>query len=103
MTGPELGPAKPVAGTGGGPGTPQPRRWTVPDLPPPRDETYRATLPARTPDGEQATLIVTRHGLGHAARTWLTFDGGWRSTAVLTDGQSARLVGMLDEAEGRGE
>ncbi len=46
-----------------------------------RDETYRGTLRVKNPDGEPATLIVTRQGLGSTTRTWLTFDGGWTSTA----------------------
>lgn len=40
-----------------------------------RDETFRATMPARTPEGEPTTLIITRQGLGDAGRSWLTFDG----------------------------
>lgn len=31
---------------------------------PPFDETFRATLQGHTPDGEPATIIVTRQGLG---------------------------------------
>ena len=67
-------------------------------MPPPREETYRATVRVRTPDGQFATLIVTRQGAGGRARTWLTFDGGWKSTAVMDDTESARLAGMLGEA-----
>lgn len=62
------------------------------------DESYRATLRVRTPNGEFATVIVTRQGLGHDARTWLTFDGGWRSTAVLPDEHADQLARMLNEA-----
>lgn len=71
-----------------------------PDRRPPGDETYRATLRARTPDGELTTLIVTRQGLGHDARTWLTFDGGWKSTAVMDDAQAAELASQLGAASG---
>lgn len=70
------------------------------DMPPPRDEPFRATLRARTPDGEFTTLIVTRQGSGRDGLTWLTFDGGWTSTAVLTDPQAAELVAHLDQASG---
>lgn len=62
---------------------------------PERDETFRATLPARTPGGELHTLIVTRQGLGPAGRTWLTLDGAIRTTAVLADELVEQLVAML--------
>ncbi|HEY2764285.1 MAG TPA: hypothetical protein VGJ13_09780 [Pseudonocardiaceae bacterium] len=55
------------------------------------DETYRATMQVRTPEHEKATLIITRQGLGRAARTWLTLDGSIRTTAVLDDQQVNEL------------
>jgi len=64
------------------------------------NERFRATLRVRTPDGECATLIVTRQGWGSEGRTWLTFDGGWKATAVMTDQQTGELRGKLDEASG---
>ncbi|MGH4023632.1 MAG: hypothetical protein ACRDRV_03510 [Pseudonocardiaceae bacterium] len=64
----------------------------------PRRETFRATLRIRTPDGEWATLIVTRQGLGTAGRTWLTFHGAIKTTAVLTSEEAGQLAGQLDEA-----
>ena len=68
----------------------------------PRDETFRATLRARTLDGEWATLIVTQQGLGSAARTWLTFHGAIKTTAVLTREDVGQLAGQLGEASGGG-
>lgn len=65
-----------------------------------REETFRATLRARTPDREFTTLIVLRRGLGHAARVWLTFDGAVKTTVVLTDAETRQLVGLLDDAQG---
>lgn len=62
------------------------------------DETFRATLRARTPEGDLTTLIVLRRGLGRAGRVWLTFDGAIRTTAVLTDEEAARLAGLVREA-----
>lgn len=63
-----------------------------------RDETFRATLVGRTPQGEPSTLIVTRQGLGHAGRTWLTFDGAIKTTVVLTDQETGQLAGLLGDA-----
>ena len=64
------------------------------------EETFRATLRARTPEGDATTLIVLRRGLGHGARVWLTFDGAVRTTAVLTSPEVAQLVGLLGDAQG---
>ena len=65
-----------------------------------QDETFRATLRARTPEGDVTTLIVLRRGLGHAARVWLTFDGAIKTTAALTDPETVRLVGLPGDAQG---
>ncbi len=63
------------------------------------EETYRGTLTARVPDGdEQATVILTRQGLGHSARTWLTLAGSIRATAVLTSDQVDELQLLLSAA-----
>jgi len=59
------------------------------------DETYRATIQVRTPENEKVTLIVTRQGLGRAARMWLTLDGSIRTTAVLDDQQVNDLIRRL--------
>ena len=65
-----------------------------------QEETFRATLEARTPERDATTLIVLRRGLGHAARVWLTFDGAIKTTVVLTDPETVRLVGLLGDAQG---
>ena len=66
-----------------------------------RDETFRAVLPVRTPDGERATVIVTRQGLGSSGRIWITFSGGWVTTAVMSDEEAERFVGLLVRREER--
>ncbi|MGH3813318.1 MAG: hypothetical protein ACRDUV_12815 [Pseudonocardiaceae bacterium] len=66
----------------------------------PRRETYRATLRTRTPDGEWATLIVTRQGSGTTGRAWLTFHGAIKTTAVLTREEARQVAGQLGEASG---
>jgi hypothetical protein len=55
-------------------------------------ETFRATLPTSTPDGERATVIITRQGQGVDARVWVTFSGAWATTAVMTDADAERSV-----------
>lgn len=62
------------------------------------DELYRATLPTLTPDGEPATLIVTRQGRGSAGRVWITFSGAWVTTAVMTDQEAEQLERLFREA-----
>lgn len=63
------------------------------------DETFRATLLARTPDGALSTLIITRRGLGHHGRVWLTFDGAIKTTVVMTGPETEELVGLLSDAQ----
>jgi biotin-(acetyl-CoA carboxylase) ligase len=62
------------------------------------EEMFRKTMRGRTPEGEPTTLIVTRQGMGRAGRTWLTFDGGIKTTVVLTDQEAAELGGLLGDA-----
>ncbi|MGH3799101.1 MAG: hypothetical protein ACRDTD_03030 [Pseudonocardiaceae bacterium] len=62
------------------------------------DETFRATMQGRTPDGESTTVIVTRQGLGRAGRAWLTFNGAIKTTVVLTDQEAGQLAGLLEDA-----
>ncbi len=62
------------------------------------DETFRAAMRGRTPDGELTTVIVTRQGLGHAGRAWLTFNGAIKTTVVLTDQEAGQLAGLLGDA-----
>jgi hypothetical protein len=61
-------------------------------------ETFRAALPISTPDGEQATVIVTRQGQGSDGRVWITISGAWVTTAVVTDEDAERLIGLLGDA-----
>lgn len=62
------------------------------------DELYRATLPTLTPDGEPATLIVTRQGRGSQGRVWITFSGAWVTTAVMTDQEAEQFIELVNEA-----
>lgn len=72
----------------------------MPDVAPPSDETYRGTLKGRTPEGERATVIVTRQGLGRAGRVWLTFLGALKTTMSMSDDEAGRLVELLRAARG---
>lgn len=62
------------------------------------DETYRGTMQGRTPDGQPATVIVTRQGLGRDGRVWLTFNGAIKTTVVMTNGETGQLSELLDKA-----
>ncbi|MGH3799570.1 MAG: hypothetical protein ACRDTD_05440 [Pseudonocardiaceae bacterium] len=55
-------------------------------------------LPARTPEGELSTLIITRQGLGRDGRVWLTFNGEIKTTVVLTNREAAELRELVDRA-----
>lgn len=61
-------------------------------------EIFRATLPVLTPDGEPATLIVTRQGQGSSGRVWVTFSGAWVTTAVMTDEDAERFAQIVNDA-----
>lgn len=65
------------------------------------DETFRGVLESRTPEGQRATVIVTRQGSGRSGRAWLTFHGAIKATVVMDDGETARLVELLNGATGR--
>ena len=62
------------------------------------DETFRATLRTSTPDGERATVIVTRQGQGFDGRVWVTFSGAWVTTAVMTDADAECLIRFVSDA-----
>ncbi len=62
------------------------------------DETFRAVLPTFTPDVEQATVIVTRQGLGSSGWVWITLSGAWKTTAVMTDDDAERFVQLVSDA-----
>jgi hypothetical protein len=44
-------------------------------------ESYRRVLPFRTPEGENASVIVMRR----RNTVWLTFDGALKTTVVMKD------------------
>ena len=62
------------------------------------DETFRGTMRGRTPDGDPSTVIVTRQGLGSAARVWLTFHGAIKTTVVMTNPETMQLCELLNKA-----
>ncbi|MGH8571972.1 MAG: hypothetical protein ACREX8_05270 [Gammaproteobacteria bacterium] len=66
---------------------------------PSEEETYRATLQVRTPDGQPHTLIVTRRNTRRPARVWLTLNGAWKTTVHLTDPEAAQLAEQLTQAQ----
>lgn len=67
----------------------------------PASEAYRRVLEGcRTPDGDRASLIVTRQGSSHAGRVWVTFAGAVKTTAVLTDPQASELIKLVHDAAG---
>jgi len=57
-------------------------------------------LAARTADGADNTLIVTRQGRGAAARVWLTLLHSMSTTVVLTDVEADELVVLIGRAKG---
>lgn len=63
------------------------------------DETYRATLRARTLDGQLHTLIVTRRATTNPGRIWLTLHGAWKTTVAFTDCEAACLADLLTQAQ----
>lgn len=63
------------------------------------DETFRGTMRGRTPEGDYATVIVLRRGLGLNARVWLTFSGAIKTTVVMTGSETEELVGLLGDAQ----
>ncbi len=64
-------------------------------------EVFRGVLQGRTVEGDSATVIVTRQGLGIDARVWLTFDGAIKTTVVMTDAETGELRELLGKATGR--
>ncbi|MGH3984552.1 MAG: hypothetical protein ACRDST_18170 [Pseudonocardiaceae bacterium] len=62
------------------------------------DETFRGTMRGRTPDGQPATVIVTRQGHGRDGHVWLTFDGAIKTTVMMTDGETGQLGELLGKA-----
>ncbi|MGH3911886.1 MAG: hypothetical protein ACRDTC_00525 [Pseudonocardiaceae bacterium] len=63
------------------------------------EETYRATLQARTVDGEPHTVIVMRRGHGRDARVWLTMHGARKTTLCMIDREAEQLCELLTQAQ----
>jgi hypothetical protein len=62
------------------------------------EESRRATIAARTPDGQRCTVIAVRWGLGRTARLALSFHGVQATTAVLDATTAAELLRGLVHA-----
>jgi hypothetical protein len=62
------------------------------------EELCRATIAARTPDGDKCTVIVVRWGYGRTARLVLSFHGVRKTTAVLDAATAAELLRGLARA-----
>ncbi|MGH3973970.1 MAG: hypothetical protein ACRDS9_11715 [Pseudonocardiaceae bacterium] len=73
----------------------EPRSGSTPE------ETFRGALAGRTPDGDRATVIVTRQGLGRDGRVWLTFNGAIKTTVELTDPEAVELNKLIGAATKR--
>ncbi|MDQ3029892.1 MAG: hypothetical protein M3R09_07675 [Actinomycetota bacterium] len=59
-------------------------------------EHYRAVMVARTPDGDDTEVIVTRQDVpGSRDRVWLTLHGSWRGTVCLDGDGVYELREML--------
>ncbi|MBV9012859.1 MAG: hypothetical protein JO272_12560 [Pseudonocardiales bacterium] len=67
-----------------------------------RGEAFRAVMRLRTPQGEIATVIVTRQVLDSGSWVWLTFSGAITTTAVMTDGETGTMRELLSKATGGG-
>jgi hypothetical protein len=62
------------------------------------EESRRATIAARTPDGQRCTVIAVRWGLGNTARLAVSFHGVRETTAVLDATTAAELLRGLAHA-----
>ena len=63
-------------------------------------ERYRAVMVARTPDGDDTEVIVTRQDEpGSHDRVWLTFHGSWRGTVCLDGAAVHELRELLCAAD----
>ena len=61
-------------------------------------ESYRGALPSQNPNGDPATVIITRQGLGREGRVWLTFSASIKTTVAMTDQEAAQLVDLVHKA-----
>jgi len=63
-------------------------------------EHYRAVMVARTPDGDDTEVVVTRQDVpGSRARVWLSVHGTLRATVCLDEAAVRELREMLCSAD----
>lgn len=62
-------------------------------------ERYREVLNLRTPEGEAASVIVTRQGFGCRGRVWLTFQGAIKTTVMMDTEEAENVIGMIKAAQ----
>ncbi len=60
-------------------------------------ESYRRVLTFRTPEGQTATVIVTRR----KSAVWLTFNGAVKTTVVMTGDDASQLIDAVSCASGK--
>jgi hypothetical protein len=61
-------------------------------------ESYRAKLPARTPEGDATTVIITRQSAHRAGQVWVSLHGAWRGTVCFTDDETDQIGTLLAAA-----
>ena len=61
-------------------------------------ESYRAKLPARTPEGDATTVIITRQSAHRAGQVWVSLHGAWRGTVCFTDDETDQITTLLAAA-----
>ncbi len=64
-------------------------------------ESYRGALPSQNPNGDPATVIITRQGMGREGRIWLTFSASVKTTVAMTDQEAGQLVDLVNKARRR--
>ena len=63
-------------------------------------ESYRAVMVARTPDGDDTEVVVTRQDVpGSRARVWLSVHGTRAGTACLDGASVSELRELLRAAD----
>ena len=66
-------------------------------------ESYRAVMVARTPDGDDTEVVVTRQDApGSHTRVWLSVHGTLEATACLDGAAIHELRELLDAADTAG-
>lgn len=60
-------------------------------------ESYRATIGLRTPEGERATVIIMRRD----GEVWVTFNGAIKTTVTMSDPEAAQLLEAVTAARTR--